>query len=449
MNHPAPTDPDWWKDAIVYQIYPRSFADADGDGIGDLGGIVSRVGYLRALGVDAVWLSPFYPSPLADGGYDVSDHRAVDPRIGALEEFDKVVAALHSAGIRVVVDVVPNHSSHLHPWFQAALASPPGSPERARYIFRDGLGPDKAIPPTDWRAVFGGSVWEAAGDGQFYFHLFAPEQPDWNWDHPDVRADFLQTLRFWADRGVDGFRVDVAAASRCPGTPPAQASASGQDQRIYPNQGGSPTTRSRSSEPTPPRPCRSTATPSPPAGATGANRHASWGATGRPRDPPKRTETPAPCSRGSTPARECSASHAQAAGKTGPTSPTAPPPCPPGRSCSHHTRSLRTTNCRRPPPPGCGSPRRPPRPRRVGTELDGRAAVVNGRPNAIRTSDVGTASGRPVFRRALQEGHGPEPDADRQPSDRDLAAVARGVTTHQNHGTSALGREPSFRAPAG
>jgi alpha-glucosidase len=206
----APADPDWWKDAIVYQIYPRSFADADGDGIGDLRGIASRVDYLRELGVDAVWLSPFYPSPLADGGYDVADYRDVDPRIGTLAEFDALVAALHAAGIRVVVDIVPNHSSDRHPWFREALAAAPGSPERERYIFRDGLGPDKATPPTDWVAMFGGSVWEDAGDGQFYLHLFAPEQPDWNWDHPDVRADFLRTLRFWADRGVDGFRVDVA-----------------------------------------------------------------------------------------------------------------------------------------------------------------------------------------------------------------------------------------------
>ncbi|MDR1790549.1 MAG: glycoside hydrolase family 13 protein [Propionibacteriaceae bacterium] len=200
----------WWRDAVVYQIYPRSFADSNADGIGDLNGIRAKVGYLRDLGVDAVWLSPFYPSALYDGGYDVDDYRAVDPRIGSIEDFDALVDALHAQGIKMIVDIVPNHSSIHHEWFQAALASPPGSPERDRYIFRDGLGPDKAIPPSDWGATFGGPAWEPVGDGQFYYHLFAPEQPDWNWDNPEVRADFLRTLRFWADHGVDGFRVDVA-----------------------------------------------------------------------------------------------------------------------------------------------------------------------------------------------------------------------------------------------
>jgi alpha-glucosidase len=206
------SDPEWWRHAVVYQIYPRSFADSNGDGIGDLPGITSRVPYLKELGVDAVWLSPFYPSALADGGYDVDDYRDVDPKIGTLEQFDTMVAALHAAGIGVIVDIVPNHSSNRHVWFQEALASPKGSPARDRYIFRDGVGPNGDQPPTDWRAAFGGSVWEPVGDGQFYFHLFAPEQPDWNWDNPEVRADFVKTLRFWADRGVDGFRIDVAAA---------------------------------------------------------------------------------------------------------------------------------------------------------------------------------------------------------------------------------------------
>jgi alpha-glucosidase len=201
---------DWWRDAVVYQIYPRSFADSNGDGIGDLTGITTRVPYLQRLGVDAVWLSPFYPSALADGGYDVDDYRDVDPKIGTLADFDTLVAALHDAGIKVVVDIVPNHSSNRHPWFQQALAAPKGSPERDRYIFRDGLGPDQKLPPSDWPATFGGSAWEPVGDGQWYFHLFAPEQPDWNWNNPEVRDDFLDTLRFWSDRGVDGFRVDVA-----------------------------------------------------------------------------------------------------------------------------------------------------------------------------------------------------------------------------------------------
>ena len=203
-------DPDWWRQAVVYQVYPRSFADADGDGIGDIDGITSRVPYLAALGVDAVWLSPFYPSALADGGYDVDDYRAVDPRLGTLEDFDRMVAALHGAGIRLIVDIVPNHSSDRHAWFQEALASPKDSPARDRYIFRDGLGPDGAQPPSDWQSLFGGPAWTRVADGQWYLHLFAPEQPDLNWDNPEVQEDFLTTLRFWSDRGVDGFRVDVA-----------------------------------------------------------------------------------------------------------------------------------------------------------------------------------------------------------------------------------------------
>jgi alpha-glucosidase len=204
------TDPTWWHTAVIYQIYPRSFADSDGDGLGDLQGIISRVPYLAALGVDAVWLSPFYPSALSDGGYDVDDYRNVDPRIGTLDDFDELITALHMAGIKVLVDIVPNHSSDRHPWFVEALASTPGSPARHRYIFRDGEGPDRSEPPSDWQSLFGGSVWEPVGDGQWYFHLFAAEQPDLNWDEESVRDDFRTTLRFWADRGVDGFRVDVA-----------------------------------------------------------------------------------------------------------------------------------------------------------------------------------------------------------------------------------------------
>jgi alpha-glucosidase len=210
-DSPIPsTDPTWWHTAVVYQIYPRTFADANGDGMGDLQGIISRVPYLAELGADAVWMSPFYPSALADGGYDVDDYRDIDPRIGTLAEFDELVAALHAAGIKLLVDIVPNHSSNRHPWFVEALASPPHSAARRRYIFRDGTGPDGSEPPNDWQSLFGGSVWEPVGDGQWYFHLFAPEQPDLNWDDDSVRDDFRTTLRFWADRGVDGFRVDVA-----------------------------------------------------------------------------------------------------------------------------------------------------------------------------------------------------------------------------------------------
>lgn len=205
-------DPHWWRQAAVYQIYPRSFADSNGDGIGDLPGITSRIPYLKSLGVDAVWLSPFYPSALADGGYDVDDYRNVDPKLGTLEDFDEMIAALHAAGIKLIADIVPNHTSNRHVWFQEALASPKGSAARNRYIFRDGLGPNGDEPPSDWDSVFGGPAWERTEDGQWYMHIFAKEQPDLNWDNREVRDDFLTTLRFWSGRGVDGFRVDVAHA---------------------------------------------------------------------------------------------------------------------------------------------------------------------------------------------------------------------------------------------
>jgi len=209
LTSTQPTDPDWWRQAVVYQIYPRSFADSNGDGLGDLQGVIGRVPYLAALGIDAVWLSPFYPSALADGGYDVDDYRDVDPRLGTLDDFDQLVAALHEANIRLIVDIVPNHTSDRHEWFREALASEKGSPARERYIFRDGEGDQ---PPSDWDSVFGGSAWARVEDGQWYLHMFAAEQPDLNWEHPEVREDFLTTLRFWSDRGVDGFRVDVAHA---------------------------------------------------------------------------------------------------------------------------------------------------------------------------------------------------------------------------------------------
>ncbi|MFE7230378.1 glycoside hydrolase family 13 protein [Streptomyces sp. NPDC057596] len=205
-------NPDWWRQAVVYQVYPRSFADFDGDGLGDLRGITGRLPHLAALGVDAVWLSPFYPSELADGGYDVADHRDVDPRLGTLDDFAALTAEAHRLGLKVIVDLVPNHTSHRHPWFQEALRAGPGSPARDRYVFRDGRGAHGELPPTDWQAVFGGSAWRRVPDGQWYLHLFAPEQPDLNWGSAEVRADFRTTLRFWADRGVDGFRVDVAHA---------------------------------------------------------------------------------------------------------------------------------------------------------------------------------------------------------------------------------------------
>lgn len=205
-----PVDPDWWRTAVVYQVYPRSFADSNGDGIGDLAGVCSRLSYLAELGIDAIWLTPFYPSPLADGGYDISNYRGVDERLGTLTDFDNLVHDAHTRGIKVIVDIVPNHTSDQHPWFLQALAAAPGSPERDRYIFRDGTGPDGSESPSDWRSHFGGNAWERLPDGQWYLHLFAREQPDLNWANPDVQQDFIDTLRFWADGGVDGFRIDVA-----------------------------------------------------------------------------------------------------------------------------------------------------------------------------------------------------------------------------------------------
>ncbi|MFF7072617.1 glycoside hydrolase family 13 protein [Streptomyces pseudovenezuelae] len=206
------SDPNWWRQAVVYQVYPRSFADADGDGLGDLRGVTERLTHLAALGADALWLSPFYPSELADGGYDVADYRDVDPRLGTLDDFDAMVAEAHRLGLKVIVDLVPNHTSHRHAWFQEALAAGPGSAARERYVFRDGRGAHGELPPTDWQSVFGGSAWRRVADGQWYLHLFAPEQPDLDWSHEEVREDFRTTLRFWSDRGVDGFRVDVAHA---------------------------------------------------------------------------------------------------------------------------------------------------------------------------------------------------------------------------------------------
>jgi alpha-glucosidase len=201
---------DWWRDAVVYQVYPRSFADANGDGTGDLRGVQDKLPYLRQLGIDAIWLSPFYTSPLADGGYDVADYRDVDPRFGTLADFDAMIADAHALDIRVIVDLVPNHSSSQHVWFQQALAAGPGSPERARYVFRAGTGPDGELPPNDWESIFGGRAWTRVPDGEWYLHIFDPEQPDFNWEHDEVRAEFRDILRFWLDRGVDGFRIDVA-----------------------------------------------------------------------------------------------------------------------------------------------------------------------------------------------------------------------------------------------
>ncbi|MEV6268419.1 alpha-amylase family glycosyl hydrolase [Kribbella sp. NPDC051936] len=197
----------WWRTAVIYQVYVRSFADSDGDGIGDLDGVRARLPYLRGLGVDGLWLNPFYPSPQHDHGYDVADHRDVHPEYGTLESFDRLIRDAHRLGLRVLVDVVPNHCSTEHPWFRAALAAGPGSPERRRFHFAAG---DGDLPPNNWRSIFGGSAWRRVDDGQWYLHTFAAEQPDFNWRHPDVVSSFEDVLRFWLDRGVDGVRIDVA-----------------------------------------------------------------------------------------------------------------------------------------------------------------------------------------------------------------------------------------------
>ncbi len=218
-------DGEWWRDAVIYQVYPRSFADASGDGIGDLPGVTSRLDHLAELGVDAVWLSPFYRSPQADAGYDVADYRDVDPLFGTLADFDEMLERAHRLGLRVIVDLVPNHTSDEHAWFQAALAAGPGSPERARYLFRDGRGVDGSEPPNNWQSIFGGPAWTRTTDpdgtpGQWYLHLFDSRQPDLDWEHPEVRAEFEDVLRFWLDRGVDGFRIDVAHGMvKAPGLP--------------------------------------------------------------------------------------------------------------------------------------------------------------------------------------------------------------------------------------
>lgn len=213
-QHAAPGN-EWWRSAVIYQIYPRSFADASGDGIGDLPGITSRMDSLQDLGIDAIWLSPFMTSPQKDAGYDVANYRDVDPIFGTLADFDEMLKAAHDRGIRVIVDLVPNHSSDQHEWFQAALAAEPGSPERARYIFRDGKGENGDEAPNNWESVFGGPAWTRTTNadgtpGQWYLHLFDSSQPDFDWSNPEVQEEFRGVLRFWLDRGADGFRVDVA-----------------------------------------------------------------------------------------------------------------------------------------------------------------------------------------------------------------------------------------------
>ncbi len=237
-----PTNDDWWRTAVIYQVYPRSFSDSTGDGVGDLPGITSRLDALRELGVDAVWLSPFYVSPQHDGGYDVADYTDVDPLFGTLADFDALLAHAHELGLKLIVDLVPNHSSSDHPWFRAALKAAPGSAERARYLFRDGRGAGGDVPPNNWQSVFGGPAWtrvtEADGtQGQWYLHLFDTSQPDFDWTNSEVHEFFHAVLRFWLDRGVDGFRIDVAhglvkKAGLPDYTPPAQAAIGARDPDV-------------------------------------------------------------------------------------------------------------------------------------------------------------------------------------------------------------------------
>ena len=209
------TERPWWRDAVTYQIYPRSFADANGDGIGDIEGIRSRLPYLKQLGIDAIWISPWYPSPQHDHGYDVADYMDIEPAYGTLAQAEQLIKETHEHGIKFIVDIVPNHTSSEHKWFQAALKAAPGSQERERFIFRDGKGENGELPPNNWEAVFGGPAWERITEadgtpGQWYLHLFAVEQPDLNWENQEVKDHLEDVLKFWLDRGVDGFRIDVA-----------------------------------------------------------------------------------------------------------------------------------------------------------------------------------------------------------------------------------------------
>ncbi len=220
---------DWWRSAVIYQIYIRSFADGNGDGVGDIAGIRSRLPYIAALQLDAIWITPWYPSPMKDGGYDVSDFRDIDPLFGTLAEADAMIAEAHVLGLRVLLDVVPNHVSDRHVWFQEALSAGPDSSQRARFIFRPGRGPGGELAPNDWQSNFGGPAWTraTAADGrpeEWYLHMFTPQQPDLNWSNAEVRAEFEDVLRFWFHRGVDGFRIDVAhGLAKAPGLPDAAA----------------------------------------------------------------------------------------------------------------------------------------------------------------------------------------------------------------------------------
>ena len=235
-RHEANHNAEWWRSAVIYQVYPRSFADSDGDGLGDLPGITSRLGALASLGIDAVWLSPFMRSPQKDAGYDVSDYCDVDPIFGTLADFDAMVTRAHELGLRVLIDLVPNHTSDQHRWFQASLAATEGSAERDFYHFKDGRGANGELPPNNWLSLFGGPAWTRITNpdgsaGQWYLHLFDSSQPDLNWANPKVQSAFEDILRFWLDRGVDGFRVDqphaMAKAAGLPDHPDIERAGAG------------------------------------------------------------------------------------------------------------------------------------------------------------------------------------------------------------------------------
>ncbi len=235
-RHAANHNAEWWRSAVIYQVYPRSFADSDGDGLGDLPGITSRLDSLASLGIDAVWLSPFMRSPQKDAGYDVSDYCDVDPIFGTLADFDDMVTRAHQLGLRVLIDLVPNHTSDQHKWFQDALNEVEGSAERDFYHFKDGLGANGELPPNNWLSLFGGPAWTRITNpdgtaGQWYLHLFDSSQPDLNWANPIVQEEFESILRFWLDRGVDGFRVDqphaMAKAAGLPDHPDVERAGAG------------------------------------------------------------------------------------------------------------------------------------------------------------------------------------------------------------------------------
>ena len=217
MQHTPPHRPAWWRNSVIYQLYVRSFADTNGDGIGDLDGVTDHLDHIESLGVDGLWLNPCYPSPNRDGGYDVADYTTIDERYGGLPAFERLRDGAHARGLKLLIDLVPNHCSAEHEWFRQAVAGAPGSPERARFIFRDGRGPDGTLPPNNWRSVFGGSAWTrlltpSGEPQQWYLHSFDASQPDFDWTNPEVADMFDDVLRTWFDRGIDGVRIDVAYA---------------------------------------------------------------------------------------------------------------------------------------------------------------------------------------------------------------------------------------------